>query len=272
MRKIIYISFFLFSFLSAARAQKKVIYEDTSLLQKEETYTAPDETVVMDSGINEVNQLIAEDTKADTVLYQNNLRLPYDSIRNWGNKKEYAYSKYLDSLLKNKKKEVTETKRSASPGFLNSILNSGIVSVLLWAVVISFVLFIIYRLFLADGVFQRRSKSVKDTAGTVEEELITKESNFDGLIRQALQNGNYRLAVRYQYLRTLHLLAGKNFVELSPDKTNFQYVREISNRQYQEDFAGLTLNYEYVWYGEFAIEKNLYQKIETNFTSLNQKL
>ena len=106
----------------------------------------------------------------------------------------------------------------------------------------------------------------------MEEEVITRESDFDALIRTALQNSNYRQAVRYQYLRTLHILADKNFIELAPDKTNFQYVREIANRNHQNDFASLTLNYEYVWYGEFDIDKNIYQKIENNFTSLNQKL
>jgi len=279
MRKIIYISFLLFSFLSAAQAQKKVIYEDTSLLQKEETYNVPEvteeTTVVADSVTspdNKPGQFANEEVKADTVLYRNDLVLPYDSIRNWGNLREYAYSKYLDSLLRNQKKEKPEeAPRPSGGGFLNRILSSGFVSVILWSVAILFVLFIIYRLFLAEGVFQRRSKAV-DGEGAVEEEVISHESDFDALIRQSLQNSNYRQAVRYQYLRTLHLLAGKNFIELSPDKTNFQYVREISNRQYQEDFASVTLSYEYVWYGEFAIDKDIYQKIETSFIKLNQKL
>ena len=68
------------------------------------------------------------------------------------------------------------------------------------------------------------------------------------------------------------MLAGKKFIEMAPDKTNFQYVQEIGNRDYQNEFASLTLNYEYVWYGEFAIDKNVYQKIETNFNGLNKKL
>lgn len=277
MRKIIYISFLLFSSLSAARAQQKVIYEDTSLLQKEEPYVAPAETEKIEETTTEISVDTLEkkyvEEKTDTTLYQNNLLLSYDSIKNWRNLKDYAYAKYLDSLLKNKKKEaVEETPRSSGPGILNSILNSGFVSVLFWTVAILFVLFIMYRLFLAEGVFQRKSRSIKDGEGEVTEELITKESNFDSLIKQALQTGNYRQAVRYQYLRTLHLLANKNLVELAPDKTNFQYVHEITNRNHQQDFAALTLNYEYVWYGEFAIEKNIYQKIETNFISLNKKL
>jgi len=272
MRKIIYISvLLLILFPAAIKAQERVIYEDTALLQKSDPVEVVEEvtTVVPREDVGD------EAHTMDTTLAQNNLQLAYDSIRKWRNLKEYAYSKYLDSLLRNKKKEAPPEEASQPPsggGFLNSILESGFVNILLWTLAILFVLFIIYRLFLADAVFKGKPKSLKEAAGEVEEEMITQESDFDALIRQALQNSNYRQAVRYQYLRTLHLLAVKNMVILAPDKTNFQYVREISNYNHQQDFAALTLNYEYVWYGEFAIEKEIYQRIETNFISLNQKL
>lgn len=275
MRKFIYISLLLMSFFSAAEAQKKFVYEDTSLLQKEEEYVPDEETKVevvpKESSINDTNESYEPET-VDTSLYKNTLYLPYDSVKNWKNLKEYAYTRYLDSLLKNEKKPEPQTQRpSSGPSFFESILNSGFVKILLWTLAICFVLFIIYRLFLAEGVFQRKTKSVEN-AEAAEEEVITNESNFDTLINTALQNSNYRQAVRYQYLRTLHLLADKDLVELAPDKTNYQYVREISNRDIQNDFASLTLNYEYVWYGEFNIDKELYQKIGNNFISLNQKL
>ena len=112
----------------------------------------------------------------------------------------------------------------------------------------------------------------EDTAPEVTEEVVTSESDFDRLIRVALTTGNYRLAVRYQYLRSLHQLAVRNYVSLAADKTNYQYVQEISNHQVRNDFASLTLNYEYVWYGEFQIEQTIYQKLETAFKSFNQKV
>ena len=276
MRKAIYISLLLMGFLSAARAQKKVIYQDTSLLQKEEHFSEPVEEYVVEDSTAVVSPVVElEEETADTTLYKNDVTFAYDSIKNWRNSKEYAYTKYLDSLLKNiNKKDVKQTQPQQRPrdGILSSLLNSNMVSVLLWTLAIGFILFILYRLFLADGAFKRRSKSAKNAEAEVEEEIITNESDFDALITQAMQSGNYRQAVRYHYLRTLHLLAGKNLLELAPDKTNFQYVSELSNRSYQQAFASLTLNYEYVWYGEFEIDKNIYEKIENNFTGFNQKL
>jgi hypothetical protein len=263
-------------FLSTAQAQKKIIYEDTALLQKDEEVSTTIEQIVVEKDSTTIVQppvttTLEEDEPADTSLYKNELNLSYDSIKNWRNLKEYAYTKYLDSLLKNiKPKEVKEPPRPRTSLF-NGLLNSNIVTVLLWTVAIAFVLFILYRLFLAEGVFKRKPKSVKAEA-EVEEEIITNESDFDALIRQALQSGNYRQAVRYQYLRTLHLMAGKSMVQLAPDKTNFQYVSELANRSHQQPFAALTLNYEYVWYGEFEIDKNIYDKIDSNFRGFNQKI
>lgn len=275
MHKAFYISLLFVGLSFAAQAQKKVIYEDTSLLQKDEVQLVEDIMIVQDSTGVAGSPIIAldEDEPADTTLKRNGLNLSYDSIKNWRTLKEYAYTKYLDSLLKGlKKKEVKERKVSLPRRSLFGDLFGSILSVLLWTIAIAFVLFILYRLFLAEGVFKRRSKSANNAEAEVVEEIITNESDFDALIRQALQNSHYRLAVRYQYLRTLHLLAGKNLVQLAPDKTNFQYVSEIANRNHQQPFAALTLNYEYVWYGEFVIDKNIYEKIESNFKGFNQKI
>ena len=113
----------------------------------------------------------------------------------------------------------------------------------------------------------------------VEEDVLTGESDFDTLINQSLKSDNYRLAVRYQYLKVLHKLADKHFIEMAADKTNYQYVREVAGRggraahqDFQNEFASLTLSYEYVWYGEFAVDETIYRKIATGFTQFNQKL
>ena len=58
MRKIIYISVLLFSLFSAAQAQQKVIYEDTSLLQQDEKIDAPVEDIVTETDSTEVAPVV----------------------------------------------------------------------------------------------------------------------------------------------------------------------------------------------------------------------
>jgi hypothetical protein len=275
MRKIIFIPVLLFAFVLDTDAQKKIIYQDTGLLQKEEQTVAPVENYsITDTAVaDEAPASEMEDEEpADTTLQINGLQLDYDSVKNWRHLKSYAYTKYLDSLLKAKQQQKPRQTSLPRKSFLSGLFNSGIVNIFLWTLAIVFVLFIIYRLFLADGAFRRKTKQADHIDARVEEEIITPESDFDMLIRQALHSGNYRQAVRYQYLRTLHLLAGKNLLQLSPDKTNFQYVNEITNRAYYQDFAAITLKYEYVWYGGFDIDKNIYHRIENDFTGFNKKI
>ncbi len=280
MNKFISISIAALLFFSAASAQqKRYLYVDSSLLRNESSY---DDTEVMpadeETGTPSEDHTLNTDVSGkqgtDTTLYLNGLSVPADSVRRWKSAKEFAYIKYIDSLLKDKQnKEKRKPKQPpAGPGFLDRLLSSGFIQALLWTLAGVFILFIVYRLFLSEGVFRRESRSAKVIKAEVEEEQINSETDFDALINQALQHNDLRLAVRYQYLRSLHKLAAKGLLELAPDKTNYQYVRELKDPLLQNDLASLTMNYEYVWYGEFDVERDIYQKIETGFKNFNQKI
>lgn len=263
MRKLLYISILLLFTMPHLQAQKKYIYQDSSILQQDET--TPDEEAVA------VDEVVG---KPDTTLHLNRLVVSTDSMYKRRNEKDFAYMKNIDSLLKAKDKE-DKKQSSAKPrggGFFSWILGSSFIQIVLWLLAIAFVLFIVYRLFLVDSIFARRRKKSQGIDVETEEEEIGIETDFEQLIKQALLSNNYRQAVRYQYLRTLHALAAKGYFELQPDKTNYQYVYELTNKTHQNDFAALTMNYEYVWYGEFIIDEELYRRIEAGFNNLNKKL
>jgi hypothetical protein len=274
MRKIIFISICTLLFYAVPKAQdKKYVYEDSTLNQSEDSY---DNTSEVETAT--VVEQVADTLFVDTTVYYNRLTISPDTVEVWKNLKAFAYVKHLDSLLKAEKEKRKEKKEEktytapSGPSALERFLSSSGLQFFLWMLAACFVLFILYKLFLTEGAFRKRTTSLKNTSPQVEEEVITSESDFERLIRLAIQSGNYRLAVRYQYLQTLHKLAAKNLIELAADKTNNNYVREITNKNYQNDFAALTLNYEYVWYGEFAIEENIYRRLETGFSQFNSKL
>ena len=56
------------------------------------------------------------------------------------------------------------------------------------------------------------------------------------------------------------------------DKTNYQYVQELYGKSYKNDFAALTLNYEYIWYGEFEIEEAAFLRISNHFEKFQNQL
>lgn len=277
MLKFIYILFFSVSFFSVAVAAEKK-YPGNDLLQLQ---TDQDSTIVQQNNPSADDHITTgadhQSAVTDTTLSPNELIIPPDSVAHWKNLKSFEYAKYLDSLLKAKQDkesvQVSSPPTDTGPSWLDSVFASPATKIFFWTLAGLFILFILYKLFLTEGMFTKKMKKDQSVTPEVTEELLTNESDFDAMISQALRNGNYRLGVRYQYLKTLHQLAARNFIELAADKTNYQYVQETGNRggQLKNDFAALTLSYEYVWYGEFAIEETTYHKIETGFTNFNRK-
>lgn len=98
------------------------------------------------------------------------------------------------------------------------------------------------------------------------------EINFDEEIERAVTNKNYRLAVRLLYLNCLKKLNDRGFIHWQPDKTNAVYINEISHPDKQQQFKNLTLQFEYIWYGDFPVDKNGYQHISSSFHDFNHKI
>lgn len=277
MHKFVFILFCSILLSQICFAQdSKYVYEDSTLQQP--PVVVEEDTVYSEKSYEEVKreqQQTSDDDETDTTLFFNKLGMSADSMENWKNARAFRYARNLDSLLMemNKKKDSKiEQPVYKGPSFFDRLIASPVTRIIFWILAGIFVLFIIYRLFLADGIFKKVNTAKDNVVPIAAEEIITAESDFDSFIQQAVAEGNYRLAIRYHFLKTLHLLAAKNWVLLAADKTNYQYVREIKNFDYQNGFSQLTLNYEYVWYGEFAIEEMIYRKLHKEFNDFNKKI
>jgi len=227
----------------------------------------------------------AEDI-GDTVVTKIIFASPGDSLLKWKRSPEFGYMDYLDSLLKKKKNDLRidtisideNSGRSKRKTFSNSsssspgILNSFPVKVFLWLVAIFFIGFILYRLFFRGGLFTR-GNTENYVEPTVEEpEKLNEYSTYNDLIAEAESRNDLNLAVRYLYLQSLKKLSDAELILFAPDKTNKTYVQELDGNSYQFDFASLTLNYEYIWYGKFAINRDRYQKLKDDFILFNKKI
>lgn len=95
------------------------------------------------------------------------------------------------------------------------------------------------------------------------------EISFDQSIETALQNRDYRLAVRLLYLKSLKRLNDNGRIIWQPEKTNSAYVNELVNTSQQQRFRDLTHKFEYVWYGSFPVDENAYAKIQQSFSEFN---
>ena len=91
--------------------------------------------------------------------------------------------------------------------------------------------------------------------------------DFKRLIKDAEQDGNYRMAVRYYYLWLLKALTAAEIIEYDVEKTNSDYFNEITKSSTQEEFAYTSYLYNYIWYGEFDVNDQQFKQAKLAFTN-----
>ena len=105
-----------------------------------------------------------------------------------------------------------------------------------------------------------------------EEDIIEPIVDIDGQIEAEIRSQNFRLATRFMFIKLLHLLDKKQLIELAKGKTNFDYKSELAGTNLADDFDKSVAAYEYVWYGNFLINKINFESLSVCFTNLYRQL
>ncbi len=137
-----------------------------------------------------------------------------------------------------------------------------------------FVIFVILKSVLGiDARFWQKTNKAKVTSTQLiyEDEDIN-DMNLQGLLQQAIDRKEYRLAIRYYYLTTLKALSNKQFIDYHKDKTNSEYLFEIENTQTRTEFSYLSYVFSYVWYGEFTVDEQSFTIAQNKYQSFLKTL
>jgi len=102
----------------------------------------------------------------------------------------------------------------------------------------------------------------------IESEEDISQINFDELIAAAAERKDYKLAVRYLFLKSLKLLSEKEIIELRNNKTNHQYLSEIKNNRISNAFQIATSRFEWIWYGDFPVDEKVMKFSQNDFNEL----
>ncbi len=251
------------------------VAQDSEYVYKDSTILSADSIVTKKLAIDTKKNNSANDNELfDTTLQNKQFAIFKDSAE--GLKKEEAlkYAKNLDSILIALQKQQKALQRSEKPSlsWLERFFFSFETKIFFYIFSCIFIGFIVYKLFIAEGIFQWQTTANKVTVLPDEEILQFALINYDKLLSLATENKNYSLAIRYHYLQTLQKLAAKNVIQFTPDKTNYEYLREMFDKPYKNEFASLTLQYEYVWYGKFDTSEAMFVTIQKKFKQFNNKL
>jgi hypothetical protein len=117
----------------------------------------------------------------------------------------------------------------------------------------------------------KKNKTIAEVPYTESLENIH-EIDFDEAIENALAIKDYRLAVRLLYLRSLKQLSDSNLISWKLDKTNNAYLNELTDAEQRRRFSIVTRQFEYVWYGDFPVNGQSFQKISAIFHEFKQHL
>jgi hypothetical protein len=119
----------------------------------------------------------------------------------------------------------------------------------------------------SSGLFSKRQHQKLNENGSITAENI-ESTDIQSLINNAENSSDYRLAIRYYYLLVLKTLSIKNHIKFEDDKTNADYLNEISTQPFVKKFSYISYIYNYTWYGEFDVNTEQYHIAKIDFTNL----
>jgi len=154
--------------------------------------------------------------------------------------------------------------------FFSGKATGNIIQYVLIGLVVALIVFIVVKIIRLDlKLLSGKSKKVEIPFSETLENIH--EIDFNEELEKAMQSGNYRLVVRLLYLKTLKQLTDQSLIDWQPEKTNQVYVSELVNEDHKLAFGKLTKQFEYIWYGEFFIDKNSFEPIQQSFQQFNEQ-
>ena len=174
------------------------------------------------------------------------------------------------------------------PGFFQRLLawffkkeNSSVLKTLefLWyygkfVIMILVLIYVVQKLLNAnfETLFMKKPKQQRLDYQVLEENIH--ELNFDQLIAEAVEKRHFRRAIRLFYLKNLKAMTDKELIHWRPYKTNYDYQLELTqtNTALSQPFSRLTYLFNHVWYGNFALNEELFQDAKAQFLEFERLL
>lgn len=169
----------------------------------------------------------------------------------------------LDYRDKRKKQEEkAKSKEPVAPAFNISQQTLRLIAfVILFAVLIA----ILLKAFGVNIFLGRKKKKTEKTFSVEEFDDHIPESELDRLLRESLEQHDFRLAVRIYYLMAIKELSHRKLIHWRKEKTNTDYLTELREGTSYHGFNEITLIFERVWYGELAINEHRFAEMSERF-------
>ncbi|MFD2582756.1 DUF4129 domain-containing protein [Pedobacter vanadiisoli] len=135
---------------------------------------------------------------------------------------------------------------------------------------IALVLYIVIKSIGTENIFRKKSKETFLPYDVITENIH--EIDYEQELQRLVAERKFRLAVRLLYLRALKKLSDAEIINWQPNKTNYNYLMEIDKPELRNDFSKLTLQFDYIWYGDFPIDEVKFDPINQSFNQFNNQI
>lgn len=98
------------------------------------------------------------------------------------------------------------------------------------------------------------------------------EMDFEKLIQESINRQDFRRAIRLLFLYSLKLLADRHLILWQLGKTNHDYVGELQQTDLRRGLNELSFYFDYAWYGNFQVNRETFDKVQSAFRDFKSKL
>lgn len=178
---------------------------------------------------------------------------------------------FLDRFLEHLLEWLRELLPRAAGESTETII-SGLAQVIKYGFPLLVAVCIVMWLLRADFSFLFFRKTKK---ASIDHEVLNEnihELNFADEIHEAIDKRLYRKAIRLYYLQSLKNLDDKGMIAWQRNKTNRDYQTELQKTTLSAPFAKITWLFDYIWYGEFALNQTDFETAQSQFIAFNGQL
>lgn len=169
---------------------------------------------------------------------------------------------------------IKERKDDAEKGGIPDLsLGASVFKYFFFGIVLAVLIYFLVRYLLTlQGTAKAEQEIQVEVADLRQAEENLLKANLVKLIESLVAQKKYREATRAYFLLVLQRLHNQGLIEWKKPKTNFDYVYEVADKSFGQNFSSLTYYFELIWYGQQDVDYAAFEKIQPQFNDLLTQL
>jgi hypothetical protein len=222
-----------------------------------QTVNGPVET--SQSGSRYLYQPVSDSSYSTTGVLR---EVPEKEFKKYSENGDYAYAN---------DPEYWKKRVAPKPDFFSEILNGRPLRWIIFLLLTAVLFFGVYQL-ARENNFRWFSRKSKQSILGSEETIPDEDPDFEKTILKYHGEANYRMAIRFMYLRLIQTTRKSGRIRFANTSTNTQIGQAFVNHPQAAEFRYLARAYEYIFYGDFIPSREVYEMLRNRFETFQHTI